>query len=257
MFNFLLFFIFKQNVSFTYMSEGLINKRVLLLHGLTKSPRVFDKLINNLEQLGYYCFAPTLSGHRNNPPYSKEVCYHNYISELEEYMNYITVGGRYKVQVIGISFGSLLALKSLQKSRHLISKMVLISPSIEFRNLGTRTLLPLFGYIPGIISRHLGSILKSTVSVGNYNASSAYTVNSVSILSKLRREVLRSAENVDVPCLLIQSSYDHHINPYSLYVLKNKIFGDKAKIALRDWGRSHNILDSDDAISIISNFTSN
>lgn len=236
------------------MKLDITNKRVLLLHGLTRSPRVFDKLINNLENRGCYCFAPTLTGHRNNPPYAKEVCFHSYIAELEEYLNYITVGGKKEIQVVGVSFGALLVLRALMRQANIINKAVLVSPPIEFRNWGTRVLLPLFRFIPGFITRHLGTIRKSSVSNGGYDASSTYSFNTLSIMSKLRREVLSGKYSYSSPSLLIQSSYDHHINPYSLYALKNEILGDHAKIVLRDWGKSHNVLDSEDAISIISNF---
>lgn len=236
------------------MDQDLTKRRILLLHGLTRSPKVFDKLINQLENRGCYCFAPTLLGHRDNHPYSQEVCYQNFISELDEYVNYLTEAGKFEIQIVGVSFGALLALMALKESGNLISKMVLISPPVEFRNFGTRVMLPLLGYIPESIARHLGSIAKTRVSDGGYDASSVYSINLLTIMSKIRREVLNQEIDFNGPSLLIQSTFDHHINPYSLYYLRNNLLGDQAKIVLRDWGKSHNILDLEDAVSIISNF---
>ncbi len=236
------------------MDQDLTEKRILLLHGLTRSPKVFDKLINQLENRGCYCYAPTLTGHDDNFLHSQEVCYQNFISELGEYVNYLTEAGKFEIQIVGVSFGALLALRALKESKNLITKLVLVSPPVEFRNFGTRVILPLLGYIPESIARHLGSIAKTRVSDGGYDASSAYSINLLTILSKLRREVLNQEIDFKGRTLLIQSTFDHHINPYSLYYLKSKLLGDEAKIVLRDWGRSHNILDSEDAVSIISNF---
>lgn len=236
------------------MDQDLSNKKVLLLHGLTSSPRIFDALLNKLNNHSINYFAPTLTGHRNNPPYSKEASLSNYLSELDEYVNYLSMEGRFKLDIVGISFGALLGLMVLKRHPALVNKLVLISPPVEFRNISTRIILPFLKYVPGLLARHLGSIPKYMVSSFNKNEGSSYSLNSLSVFSKLRSEVLDTKLYPSGESLLIQSSFDHHINPYSLYFLKNKILGENSRIVLRDWGAEHNILNNEDALKIVSTF---
>jgi esterase/lipase len=236
--------------------QDLSNKRILLLHGLTSSPRVFDSLVEKFNKSTFNCFAPHLTGHRNNPPNSKEVSLSNYLSELDEYVNYVSHGGRLRFTILGVSFGSLLALTVLKRHPHLVESIILISPPMEFRNLGTRVILPLLKYIPASIAKYLGSLPKHITTRKQVVKDSYYTLNELVVFSKLRDSVLQTKLHFPRPSLLIQSSFDHHINPYSLYYLRNKILGDKARIVLRDWGAEHSLVENEDASLVISNFLS-
>src|SRR5690606_21290375 len=109
-----------------------------------------------------------------------------------------------------------LALKVLRNMPNLIEKVVLVSPAIEFRSIKSRIFMPVLSYLPNFISKYLGSIPKSYVSAEHSKNDLRYTVNLLCILSQLRREIIRSEINFKGPSLLIQSSFDHHINPYSL-----------------------------------------
>ena len=129
-----------------------------------------------------------------------------------------------------------------------------ITRPVEFRNIATRIVLPFLKYVPGLLARHLGSIPKYMVSSFNKNEGSSYSFNSLSVFSKLRSEALDTKLYHNGESLLIQSSFDHHINPYSLYFLKNKILGEDSKIVLRDCGAEHNILNNEDALKIVSTF---
>ncbi len=236
------------------MTLDLADKRILLLHGLTSSPQIFDKLVSNLDNNDIYCYAPILAGHREDSPDLHQVYFDSFITELEEYINYLTLGGTRKIHVVGASFGALLALTCLKKHSMLIEKIVVVSPPIEFRTSLGRNVLPLLAYLPDRIAKALGSIPKSRASDGFYEEGSYYTINSLSILAKLRKMILNMDMRFPTPSLLIQSSYDHHMNPHSLYILKETLFSENSTVVIQDWGACHNILELDAVVEIVSNF---
>lgn len=236
------------------MGSELLNNNVLLLHGLTSSPTVFNALKEFLSKRNVYCFAPALPGHGGHVTPATEVRKINYLSELDDHVNSLTLAGQRQIDIVGSSFGALLTLFAVKKFPALIRRVVILSPPIDFRLLVPRLSMSVLSILPEFIAGLLGSVPKNLVSVGEHEEGDSYTINMLSILAKLRQEILDQEINYQGRVLLIQSTYDHHLSPSSLYKIKNILPNANIQVEARDWGKEHGLVEMEEVIGMIGSF---
>lgn len=191
----------------------------LLFHGLTAAPSEMAELGATLHNtLGLDVTIPLLAGHGT----TLEDLRHTHRSAWESQLTACAEQIRESaapVILIGMSFGSLLALRLLTTQPGAAVALVALAPLISLRKRGNQQLLHWCSMLPESSIDRLGVRRKKVRDMSLFSGTrQAYAAHSIGALARawqLRRDVLARAGDVRCPVLLLQDPGDHHLSPRS------------------------------------------
>lgn len=208
--------------------EGNNGKAVLLIHGWSSTPYEVRRLGKYLNEAGYTVSGPQLRGHGTVPKDLENVKWTQWLADLEKAHD--DLKKKYQqVFVMGTSIGSNLAIL-LASQRPEIAGLVLMATPYKiklekltvifarslklFRPYNKKFYPPTFG---------LSTSITRLISYQSYPVKSALETFD---LIKIARTKL---ENINQPCLLIQSTNDHIVSKKSMEDIYNRIKSVKKK----------------------------
>ena len=120
-----------------YCSIRGVGRPVVLIHGLAASNYDWQYLTPELIGTGYQVIAPDLTGHGNSDKpqdpgcYTFSVLYQQFVDCMETY------GGEGDLTLVGHSMGGLIALNYAIQNPEFISKLILIDPYFDQKQLNS------------------------------------------------------------------------------------------------------------------------
>lgn len=205
-----------------YLLKGSKNG-VLLVHGFTGSPAEMRLLAEYLWKQGFTVMAVRLPGHGtqvedlNNTKwqdwYNAVVDSYNVLKDLCD-----------KVSVIGISMGSLLAIKLA--TFNVLEKLVVMSTPIELKD-DRISLLPFYR----IFKSYFPKPKKYYNAVDEYNISyDKYPLKALSSMLELIEKVKENLPSITNPTLIIQSRVEKTVKYKSASYINKNIGSNKKQI---------------------------
>jgi carboxylesterase len=104
------------------------NDGILLVHGFSGTPAIWQSLASKLTKLGFTISCPLLAGHAKKSEDMLSICWQDWYQSAEDALHELTKYS-HKITIIGHSLGGALALQ-LAAKYPLIKKLFLISPAI-------------------------------------------------------------------------------------------------------------------------------
>lgn len=215
------------NQPFFFENDG--DKAVLLIHGWTSVPYEVRRLGKFLNENGYAVSAPMLKGHGTVPKNLEDVKWTDWLHDLN--VEYARMKKIYKkVYIGGTSIGSNLAVM-LAKNNSDISGLILMAMPykikwerlacnfaklhLKFKKYNRKFYPPTFG---------LATTITRIISYQTYPVASALETFD---LVRISRKYL---ENINQPCLILQSTHDHVVAKKSAEKIHAKIKSNRKKI---------------------------
>lgn len=203
------------NLPFLLEPPGEPKAAIILVHGLTATPREMLTLAEKLVAEGYCCYGVRLSGHGTTP---EDLA----VRRLEEWQQDVASGVdalrkiHQKVFGIGLSTGALLLLT--EDSRRSLDAMALLSPFLKLRH----RLAPFAGLLSRLIPFQERP-LDSSVEPFYYRRRPLHAIGQV---NRLRHQVKPLLGRVTTPTLVLLADDDPTIDSGSGIELFRRLGGE-------------------------------
>lgn len=181
---------------------------VLMLHGLTGSPKSVEPWALGLHAHGYTVSAPVLAGHRGHWRDVERTTWRDWVESAEVELDRLSMVVD-QVVVAGFSMGGAVALRLAETNPGAIRALTLVNPSVTDNRLAVRT-VPLARrfkralYVPGTDVNRPGAPRHSH---------DFLPLRSVESLRGLWRAVDADLPHVTVPTQILYSPNDHVVPP--------------------------------------------
>jgi len=206
-------------------------KGVLLIHGLTGTPSELRSLKKRLEENGFYCESPIVSGHLSSVFDLESKRWEDWYKPIEE--DFINMTQKFsEVYIAGLSLGSLLAMHLAKKHAIKIDALALLSSPIVLKGLKIHFLpfiihSPL-NYLYRFEKKNETGILDGMARI-KHKGYDEIPVKSVWELLKLKKMVLKELNEIKIPVLMCHSEKDETADIKGGYILFNKLGSDIKK----------------------------
>lgn len=209
--------------------EGCDNKdhACLLLHGLGGGAYEMQFLGDTLHKAGYGAKGLIYPGHSENTPEMPT----SYWTEWFDFIldNYQDLSKKYsKVSLVGFSTGCPLSIKLALQEK--IEKIVLLSPFMDLKykwfylfplESYVRALAPLVRKVPRTITKLYDQNMRQMVK--EVSRFKTFNLDTVKSIMDLIVQVKPKLKDITSPTLIIQSIYDHVVDPKGAQYLNNNI----------------------------------
>jgi len=194
----------------------------LLFHGLTGEAWEMDGLRARLESAGIPSKVIELSGHAATIEALKRVHTHTWLDEAKAAL--AKLPPEVPLVVIGLSFGSLLALYLAEQEPQRVKAVVMLSPPIKLRSKLSELALKFCSLLPEKFLTLLPAVPKSKRDINalglERRAYSKHSVGAAARVVKIRRWIFAAVSTVKCPVLLLQDPNDHHLSALGIAQLK-------------------------------------
>ena len=207
-----------------YLLRGTNGKGVLLIHGYTGTPAEMRLLGDHLHREGYTVLGVRLPGHGTTPEELNEMRWPQWYEAAQNACQ-ILLDQCYEVMVVGLSMGGLLTMKLAAEMP--ISKAAILAAPIFVADRRTR-FLPIAKYF-------LKSVPKGR---RNYDVEDKYKItysrmplkalaSMFDLLKQCKKEIL---PQIKIPCLIIQSTAEHTVQPRSAQYIYDHLGSSQKKL---------------------------
>lgn len=196
-------------------------KAVLLIHSFTGSPAEMRLLADYLLEQGFTVMAVRLPGHGTQVEDLNKTDWKNWYNAVVDSYN-ILRGMCDEISVVGISMGSLLAIKLA--TYHVIDKLIVMSTPIEINN-DKLPFLPIYRIFQSYMPKRKRQYNVSEIYDISYDK---YPLDALSSMLELIEKVKENLPSVTNPTLIIQSRVEKTVKPKSANYI-NKNIGSKKK----------------------------
>jgi len=214
----------KAKAAFELKPSGDSRASVLLVHGLTGNPSEVRPLAEHLRGLGYYCYAPCLTGHDQSLEVLKKVKSETWLADAEQGYQHLKENFSPPHIVIGLSFGGLLSLNLAAAHSDQLKAVISLSAPIRFRKLHRSIALRCLAFMPDGILDLLPCVDKKKRSADAFTEKrTAFEEHSVAAgarLVQVRMRVLKNLHRIKIPLLSLYDPEDHHVGEGSDRILK-------------------------------------
>jgi len=219
----------------------------LLIHGFTGSPWELRYLGHHMSAAGWSANIVRLAGHGTSPE-EMEPCdwidwYASARGGLEELESHSTTNA-----VVGMSMGSLLALKLAAEEPHRVRALVLLAPALMTSMSWLPWVAPLIPAALALSAGRLRFLPKGESDIADDEARRecpSYTstpLRSVGELVQLQQHVRGLLPQIRQPVLVIHSSQDHTCPLENVAILQKELPGPVRTLILRD---SYHVISAD------------
>lgn len=182
---------------------------LLLLHGFTGSTAEMQPMGRFFHKLGYTVYAPLLAGHGTTPEDMAKTRWPDWWQSAVDAYDYIKRAGCEKIAVAGLSMGGVLTMR-LSYHRD-PSALVMLNAPVDVRDKRIRWARYMH-YVRPYISRSGTKASHIESELFPYHRS---PVACIASLWQLINVVKKEMEHVTTPSLIIQSTHDETVEPYS------------------------------------------
>jgi carboxylesterase len=211
------------------------DKAVILIHGFTGSVQEMENLAYFLAKHNFTVIVPLLKGHYSTEKEFSKTCSEDYYNSV---LNAYDKVKNYKsIDVIGLSFGSILALNLAIEKK--IRKIVVLAPAIKFNN----PLVPFVGFFKYILKKHK----KQKTKIPNTNIYTIWDVFKLSAINKRKaydyvllkqlhsiylfiQKVKSKFNLINQPILIMHSKLDKVVNISGAKYLFNNVNSKEKKL---------------------------
>jgi carboxylesterase len=213
-----------QNSAINLSHSAPAKGAVILLHGLTATPKEVEPLGRALFEQGFDVSMPLLSGHGNSIEELRRARAAQWRKDAADAVS------RCKTRPLvigGVSLGALLAFDAAAHYPQAVSGIIALSPPMRLRSEKTERKLAVFSVMPNRIIDRLKTTPKTkrdpqTLAFPR-DCFEEHSIGSLVRLVQIRRAVLPKLKRIPVPVLLLQDPNDHHLSPASQQLLKNRL----------------------------------
>lgn len=228
------------------------NTGVLLIHGITKTPRELQGLADKLAERGFTVYCPLLPKHGTCPG-KYETCWRDMVgvtpAELKEGVekSFLKLRERVdKIYVGGISLGANLAFHLATKYK--VDGIISMGAAI-FLNKGLNFLTALG---PGAV-KFLHEKNKKNKNKNEGVVYHNFPVSNLFLMALFPKELKKILPDITVPALLIQSTLDNIVDPKSAaYIYKRIKSKEKKLVWVENFG--HGMADAEVCLEEICRF---
>ncbi|HEX2887069.1 alpha/beta hydrolase [Vineibacter terrae] len=224
---------------------------VLLIHGLTGTPKEMRFVARRLNASGFTVSVPRLRGHCGTEAELIRTGWHDWYGGVEEALVSLHGVSR-RVFVGGLSMGALLSLRLAHECRGLVSGVALYSPTLFYDGWSIprlHFLLPLVLKTPfgrryrfvesfpfGIKDARLRDIVVARMASGDADAAgfAATPGPSLAELRRLISHVKRDLPRITTPALILQARDDDMTSPRNAAYLARRLAGPVRQVLLDD-----------------------
>ncbi|MFN8390592.1 MAG: alpha/beta fold hydrolase [Bdellovibrionota bacterium] len=216
-----------QSYSLFHPEDSTRRPAALLFHGVSGSIEELHDLARHLHERNFDVYLPMLTGHGTDIRELARVPASRFIADAEDAFNVLKARDPSAIVVIGLSFGSILALYITGTHSREIDALVILSMPVRIRSQLKQWALFGLSFLPDSLLNRLGIVPKAKRDhVAFASARVAYDAHSIGSLARLehiRREAFRRAENVRCPVLALQDPNDHHLRSEGMEILGRKL----------------------------------
>lgn len=238
-----------KTINLTHSKKQDTKTAVLLIHGLTGTPKEMKPIAKHLSSLGYTVEAPLLAGHGLGHEEMISATWQDWLESARKSLNNLTKDFD-DVYVIGLSVGSLIAAM-LAKENPKVKGLTLLSIAYGTPSQGTpklKCLLPIVFKFPflrkyffwtegppyGIKDKRLQRNIERIMKVSNQGETTQHGffrtyVESLYQHKLLEEEVRKKAANISCPALIVHSLEDTMLSPVNAVSIY-KDLGSKNKL---------------------------
>ena len=211
------------------------NTGILLIHGITKTPKELQKLAEKLAGRGFTVHCPLLPKHSTCPK-KYETCWRDVLEvtpgELKKSVEdaFLKLEGSVdKIYVGGISLGANLAFHLA--SRYRVGGIVSMGAAV-FLNKGLEFLTTLGPKISGFLSA------KNRMNTNNGLVYHNFSVSNLLQMMAFAKEIEKVLPQIDAPTLILHSPRDNLVDPKSAtYIYKRIKSKEKKLVWLENMGQ--------------------
>ncbi|MBQ7318183.1 MAG: alpha/beta fold hydrolase [Phascolarctobacterium sp.] len=207
-----------------FMLQGTTDKGVLLIHGYTGTPAEMRLLGDHMHQQGYTVLGVRLPGHGTKPEDLNETEWQHWYAAAEE--GFLRLQERCsEVMVAGLSMGGLLAIKVAAELP--VSKAAILAAPIYVQDKRAPFLHFLSFFIKYLKKRKRNYFVAEKYNLA-YDVMPVKPLGSLFALVDLCKKKL--LEKITVPCIVLQSTIEHTVNPKSAQYIYDKISSSEKKL---------------------------
>lgn len=207
-----------------FMLQGTTAKGVLLIHGYTGTPAEMRLLGDHLHQQGYTVLGVRLPGHGTKPEDLNETKWQHWYAAAEEGFLRLQECCE-EVMVAGLSMGGLLAIKVAAELP--VTKAAILAAPVYVQDKRA----PFLHFLRFFI-RYLKKRKRNYFVAEKYNL--AYDVMPTKPLGSLFELVdlckKKLLEKITVPCIVLQSTIEHTVQPKSAQYIYDRIGSQQKKL---------------------------
>lgn len=208
--------------------------KVLLFHGMTGSPIELQPLGHNLGESGYEVSIPTLSGHNSKINLFKTTRTASWVKDAYHNLEQSSEHSRFKVHLVGHSFGATLALYLALFRPKLVASLTLISPTLVIKPLWANYLLTFLSFLPEKLLDFMPLIPKRKNSmyclVVPRTAYPVYSLGAAARMNRIIRRVTPRLSDLSVKTLILRDPNDHISHEKTLSLFKRKCKSDVLEV---------------------------
>lgn len=197
-----------------------------MLHGMTGSPLELIPLAHVLAEKGFKSFIPTLSGHGSNIKDFRTTRTRTWILDAHRAIEEASQSGTVSCSIIGHSFGATLALYIALWRPSLITKLVMLSPTLVIKPRWANLILNLASACPEGLLDRLPLIPKRQTSsyclVVPRTAYPVYSLGATARMFRIIRRIRSKLKKLTIPTFVLRDPNDHLSHQDSLAILKSE-----------------------------------
>ncbi len=226
---------------FTCIVSEKARGEVLLFHGLTSSPQEMEELSGVLYRSGFNVSVPRFSGHSGDLAQLKQTTAESWIDDTRESFNQLKKRSPHlPCFIVGVSFGSLLALFLAASRRDEVDGLVVLSPPILLKSKMKEILLTGISFFPNWLLNMLGVVKKSKRDPNTFSVPrEAFPVHSIAAVARcigIRRKLSRNLSKIICPVLILQDPEDHLVDKGAAALLQKQIAAARVHVELISGG---------------------
>lgn len=199
---------------------------VLIFHGMTGTTSEIEDLATSLHEHGMIVVAPLLSGHGISFQDFRRTTALTWLEDAEKVFA-LSKDHQGAIVLVGLSFGSLLALYLATKYPQKIDALVLLGPPLKLRDRLSEFGMNLLSYMPDFFLNTLGCWKKKKRKANCFaKPRIAFSMHSLAAAARLvwiRRKIMPGLKNVICPIFFAQDPDDHYLSTEGLDVLKGEV----------------------------------
>jgi carboxylesterase len=195
------------------------NIAVLLLHGFTSSTDTVDGLIPYLKKEGIPFERPILRGHGTRYQDLRGVRSRDWYVDAERALIKLYTDG-YRVVVVGLSMGGLLALDLAMRHPEMIAGAVTVAAALKFKQLRAMTTQVLDKFVRYWPAPNAYTDLELAERGTNYKR---FPLDAFSSLYRYSKRIAERLPEVHVPIRVLQSKADQIVAPESANIIYEKV----------------------------------
>ncbi len=229
---------FERRVASPNVARGV----VLLIHGITASPREMEPLAEHLVSQKFNVIVPRLPGHEGDFNTLRRTRAELWIAEAEQlFANLRRSTPNLPIFVVGASFGALLALHLTATYRTEIVAVALVAPAVKLRSSLDEYALQILSLFPeSFLDRLPVSTKKKRLM--NYltfprEAYEQHSLGALARLMQIRKRLFRRSRDIVTPVLIIQDPNDHLLSRDAWQLIVEKISSPCVKVSLFPGGQ--------------------